>query len=110
MTETPVSQTDGRARSLANLRPNPNWVPGCPAPNPRGGKSPYQASLDKAIEAQETPDRVCEVIAAMREMALSGNAKAAPAAAKVYLGAVGVDMNKAPSKLDLTGAPEDLVN
>jgi hypothetical protein len=104
---------DNYARQPGNpnlLRGNPAWVKGGESPN-KGGKSKYQSELDAAIEAQESPERVCQVVAAMHALAISGDAKGSPAAAKVYLGAVGVDLNKASAnKLDLEGAPKELVD
>ena len=87
-------------------RGGPNWEKGGPSPNPTG-VSKYQTQLRKAIEAKESPERVLEVIDAMRTMALSGNVKGAPAAAKVYLGAVGLKMET--TKVDLTDAPPEVM-
>lgn len=47
----------------------------------------------KAIQEQETPERVCQVVDAMRTQALSGS-KAAPTAARVYFEAVGLPLGK----------------
>ena|SRR5258708_1872662 len=91
------------------LKGGPTFIKGGPSPNPSGGRSPYQRALDAAIERQEAPELVCQVIAAMREQALE-KGKASPAAAKVYLGAVGVDLNKAPAKVELDNAPKEVLN
>ena len=69
----------------------PRWEKGNSG-NPTG-KSNYQRRLDRAIRVQEKPSMVCQVIANMRQMALSDDPKGAPAAAKVYLAAVGVKLN-----------------
>lgn len=100
----PVAPKDRQA----NLRPNPNWVKGGPSPNPSGGKNPYLAKLQAAIEKQEPPENVCAVIAAMREDAMA-HEKFSAAAAKVYLGAVGLDLNRVPAKVDFTNAPDQVV-
>ena len=49
----------------------------------------YRNAVKAAVRGQETPERVCAVVNAMRKQALAGG-KTAPAAAKVYLEAVGV--------------------
>jgi len=103
-----VAPTDGQAKRLANLRPNPAWVPGGPSPNPNGGKSEYARKLQAAIEKQEPPENVCAVIAAMREDAMA-HEKFSPAAAKVYLGAVGLDLSGQKAKVDLKDAPDQVV-
>lgn len=96
----------GRRRGNAGV-PNPAWVKGMPSANP-GGKSEYARKLQAAIEKQEPPENVCAVIAAMRADALSGG-KTAPAAAKVYLGAVGLDLSGQKARVDLKDAPDDVV-
>jgi fructose-1,6-bisphosphatase/sedoheptulose 1,7-bisphosphatase-like protein len=58
------------------------WKAGA-SPNP-GGRPKKIRDIEAAILKAETPERVTEVINAMRLMALSGE-KEAPAAAKVYL-------------------------
>lgn len=98
-----VDQTD-RQPGHPNLL-GPRWKEGCPSPNP-GGKSSYQRSLEAAIQKQETPERVCAVIAAMHEDAVA-HEKFSPAAAKVYLQAVGVELNKVPPPVDLSDVPEE---
>lgn len=105
----PISPNAGRERANANLRPNPKWVAGGPSPNPRGGKSEYQAKLQAAIEKQEPVENVCAVIAAMREDAMA-HEKFSAAAAKVYLGAVGLDLSGQKAKVDLKDAPDDVVS
>jgi hypothetical protein len=83
------------------------FVPG-QSGNPEG-QSKYAVTLRKAIEAQETPERVCDVIDAMRTQALAGE-KSSPAAAKVYLGAVGVKLDgSATTKVDLSDAPDEVM-
>lgn len=72
------------------------------------GVSAYQAKLRKAIEAQEAPELVCQVIEAMRQDAMA-HEKFSPAAAKVYLSAVGLEMNKTPTKVDLSDAPPEVM-
>lgn len=67
------------------------WKPG-QSGNPLGLsriESDYRNAVKAAIRGQETTDHVCSVVEAMRKMALRGG-KTAPAAAKVYLEAVGV--------------------
>jgi hypothetical protein len=77
----------------------------------KGGRSLYQQKLDRLLRKRERPSRVCDVVAAMREMALSGDPKGAPAAAKVYLAAVGVDMRPKTDLQDvleaMRGAPQE---
>ena len=87
---------------LDNLKP---WQPG-QSGNPTG-QSKYALSLRKAIQAQETPEFVCAVVAAMREDAMAGG-KSAPAAAKVYFEAVGLPKVE-PEKIDLKDAPDEVV-
>ncbi len=75
----------------AVFQPPPNWgaksfVKGH-SPNP-GGLSRYERSIKNAIQAQETPERVCAVVAAMQTAALAGDAKAA----SVYLKTVGAEI------------------
>jgi hypothetical protein len=103
-----VETIEPNARHPNLLKGNPEWVKGGPSPNP-GGKTDYQRKLQAAIEKQETPERVCAVIAAMHEDA-TAHEKFSPAAAKVYLQAVGVDLNKAPAKVDLGHAPKEVVD
>jgi hypothetical protein len=82
-----VSATAG----AAEWQPPPNWgaksftkgQSGNPA-----GASRHAVALRRAIEAKESPDRVLEVIDAMRTCALQGDAKAA----SVYLKAVGAEV------------------
>lgn len=81
---------------------------GGPSPNP-GGESVYQRELRLAIEKQEPPENVAAVVAAMREDAMA-HEKFSPAAAKVYFAAVGLPMNREPPKIDLTKAPDEVVN
>ncbi len=69
---------------------NPNWVEGGPSPNP-GGRPKKLRALEAAVLDAETPERVKEVVDAMRVMALSGNPKCAPAAAKVYFAVIGLN-------------------
>lgn len=88
------------------FRGNPEWVKG-KSGNPEG-VSAYQTKLRKAIEKRETPERVLEVIEAMRQDA-TAHEKFSPAAAKVYLGAVGINVTAPPLKLDLTEAPDEVV-
>lgn len=76
-----------------------DWVKGGPSPNP-GGKTPYQRALEEAIAKQESPERVCAVVAAMHEDA-TAHEKYSPAAAKVYFQAVGLNLNREqPVNLD----------
>lgn len=71
------------------------------------GVNKYLAQLRAAIQEQETPEEVCKVVAAMREDAKSGK-KSAPAAAKVYLGAVGLKLDGGEAtKIDLSDAPPE---
>lgn len=98
--------TSGRKRGNAGV-PNPAWVKGMPSTNP-GGKTEYARKLQAAIEAQEPPENVCAVIAAMREDALAHD-KTSPAAAKVYLGAVGLDLSGQKPRVDLKNAPDEVV-
>jgi hypothetical protein len=74
------------------------------------GVSRYQTQLTRAIQRQERPALVCGVIEAMRKTALKGG-KQAPAAAKVYLTAVGVDMRPKTDLQDvleaMRGAPQE---
>jgi hypothetical protein len=99
----------GRQAEHPNLRPNPAWVKGGPSPNPTGGESPYHRKLRLAIEKQEPVENVCAVVAAMREDAMA-HEKHSAAAAKVYFAAVGLPMNREPPKVDLSKAPDDVVN
>lgn len=64
------------------------WKPGSSG-NPLG-MSKYHYELRQAVERQETPERVCQVVDAMFKMALKGT-KASPAAAKAYAMLVGVE-------------------
>jgi len=66
------------------------FEPGGPSPNP-GGRPKKLRALEAAILEAETPERVKEVVNAMRAMALSGDAKGAPAAAKVYFQVIGIN-------------------
>lgn len=75
--------------------------------NPEG-VSAYQAKLRRAIEKRETVERVLDVIDAMRVDAMA-HEKYSPSAAKVYLGAVGINVTSPPVKLDLTDAPDEVV-
>ena len=62
-----------------------------PGPDPRrsaGTISSYERSVRGAIQRQETPERICEVVDAMRSAALQGDAKAAA----VYLKTVGAEV------------------
>ena len=70
------------------------FVPG-QSGNPGGRPKQVRAYLE-AIHRQETPERVCEVVSAMRTQAIIGG-KTAPACAKVYLLACGVPMDGKPS-------------
>lgn len=96
-----MSATGSEAAQWPNLKP---WKPG-QSGNPTG-VSRYAKDLRAAINAQETPDRVCAVIDAMRMQALAGE-KSSPSAAKVYLEAVGVKAE--PVKVDLSQAPDEVV-
>lgn len=75
---------------------HPNLRRGNPAWEGRGGNpagvSRYQLEVRRAIEAQEPPGRVCQVVDAMFRDAIAGK-KSSPAAAKVYASMVGVEMN-----------------
>jgi hypothetical protein len=75
-----------------------------------GGLSKYERRLRRSIRRQEKPAMVCQVIAAMRDQALAGT-KESPAAAKVYLAAVGVDMRPKTDLQDvleaMRGAPQE---
>lgn len=75
-----------------------------------GGMSKYERRLRRAIRKQEKPSEVCKVIAAMREDA-QAHEKFSPAAAKVYLAAVGVDMKPKTDLRDvleaMRGAPDE---
>jgi len=64
--------------------------------NPGGRPKKVQA-YRAAILQQETVERVCEVVNAMREGALAGG-KSAPACAKVYLGACGISTEGKPDE------------
>lgn len=103
---TPLPERPARQKSHPNLL-GPRWKPG-ESGNP-DGVSPYQKLLRVAIEKKESPARVLAVINAMYEMATSGDTKGAPAAAKVYLGAVGVRLNAEPAKVDLSDLPDNVV-
>lgn len=54
-----------------------------------GGRPKKLRALEAAILEAETPERVKEVVDAMRNLALEGT-KASPAAAKVYFGVIGI--------------------
>lgn len=74
------------------------------------GVSKYQAQLRRAIEERETSARVLDVIDAMRLDAMS-HEKFSAAAAKVYLGAVGLKMDgNPPTKVDLSDAPPEVMD
>jgi hypothetical protein len=90
-------------------RGNPNWVEGGPSPNP-SGRPRRLRELEHAILEAETPAKVKKVVRAMRAMALSGDPKAAPAAAKVYFGVLGLN-GKVPQDFAniLDGAPPEVV-
>lgn len=64
-----------------------------PGDDPRrgtsGGRPRKVRELEAAILDAETPERVKEVVNAMRDLALEGS-KASPAAAKVYFGVLGI--------------------
>jgi len=94
--------TDEIARQSGHpnlLKGGPTFVKGGPSPNP-GGKTPYQRALEEAIAKQESPERVCQVVAAMHEDA-TAHEKYSPAAAKVYFQAVGLNLNREqPVNLD----------
>lgn len=89
-------------------RPYPRGVSGNP-----GGMSKYQRALRRMVRKQEPPKRVAAVVSAMWDMAVSGDPKGAPAAAKVYLQAVGFDMKQKLDMADviaaLKGAPDETV-
>lgn len=92
-----------------NLKSGRDGFPPGRSGNPEG-VSKYQALLRRAIEKQETPARVLAVIDAMREDAMA-HEKFSPAAAKVYLGAVGVKLDgSAATKIDLSDAPEQVMD
>jgi hypothetical protein len=105
---------DGSGGEITERQPGhpnlmgPRWRKG-ETGNP-GGRSLYQRKLDKAIRKQERPARVCEVIEALRQDALA-HEKFSPAAAKVYLAAVGVDMRPKTDLQDvleaMRGAPQE---
>lgn len=102
--------TDQVARQSGHpnlLKGGPTFVKGGPSPNP-GGRSKYDVALEAAIQKQETPARVCEVIEAMHEDA-TAHEKYSASAAKVYLGAVGVRLNAEPAKVDLSDLPDNVV-
>lgn len=74
--------------------------------NPEG-ESKYAVTLRRAIERQETAERVCDVVDAMRIDALA-HEKFSPAAAKVYFGAVGLRLDGGEAtKIDLSDAPPE---
>lgn len=90
-----------RADGMPMGRPFAPGVSGNP-----GAVSKYERELKAAIQAQEPPAEVCKVIAAMKAQALAGT-KVSPAAAKVYLGAVGLKLDgSAATKVDLSDAPD----
>lgn len=109
----PIDPTDGespRRQPGSNLLAgNPSWQKGGPSPN-AGGKTSYQRALEEAISKQETPELVCQVVAAMREDAIS-HEKYSPAAAKVYFAAVGLKMDgKESLPIDLSDAPPETLS
>ena len=75
-----------------------------------GGRPKKLRALEAAILEAETPARVKKVVRAMRLMALSGDPKAAPAAAKVYFHVLGIN-GKVPEDFAaiLEGAPPEVV-
>lgn len=79
-----------------------------PSPNPYGPVSTYERKLREAVRDSETPEQVCEVVAAMRVQALAGE-KSSPAAAKVYLEAVGLPKPPPEFRIDLTNAPPEVI-
>jgi len=86
------------------------FEPGNQAASGPRPESKYVAQLRAAIQEQETPAEVCKVVAAMKADALSGK-KSAPAAAKVYLGAVGLKLDGgAETKVDLSDAPPEVMD
>lgn len=105
MSATGIEPTGGVGQQLPENWGEKRWKPG-QSGNP-AGISRYAQQLRKAIQAQETPELVCAVVAAMREDAMSGG-KTAPAAAKVYFEAVGLPKVE-PEKIDLTDAPDEVV-
>lgn len=64
--------------------------PDNPPPITRGRPRKVR-EIEAALLEAETPARVLEVVNAMRLMALSGDPKAAPAAAKVYFHVLGIN-------------------
>ncbi len=64
-----------------------------PGHDPRRGNgiSRYESEVRKALQAQEPPERVCEVVAALHAAAVGGDAKAA----KVYLDVLGASPSDA---------------
>lgn len=75
---------------------HPNLRRGNPAWEGRGGNptgvSRYQVEVRKAIEAQEPPERICQVVDAMFRDAIAGKKHSAQAA-KVYAMLVGCEAN-----------------
>lgn len=101
---TPLPPT-GRQVEYPNLRPN--FVPG-KSGNP-SGVNRYMQQLRAAIQRQESPGRVCQVVDAMRTQALAGD-KASPNAAKVYFQAVGLKLDGAAAvNVDLSDAPPEVM-
>lgn len=103
-----IAQTERQSEHPNLLKGNPAWVKGGPSPN-KTGKSKYLTRLERMIRKQEKPELVLQVVAAMREDACA-HEKSSPAAAKVYFAAVGLPMNREPPKIDLTKAPDEVVN
>lgn len=79
-----ASQNNAAEPAKAPGRGFPPGVSGNP-----GGRPRKVRELEAAILNAETPERVREVVDAMRNLALEGN-KASPAAAKVYFGVIGI--------------------
>jgi len=95
-------------RPPATHTPDGKFAPGNLA-NP-GGRPRKLRELEAAVLAAETPAKVKKVVRAMRQMALSGDPKAAPAAAKVYFHVLGLN-GKVPEDFAnlLDGAPPEVL-
>lgn len=76
-----------------------------------GGRPKQVTAYRVAIQKQETPERVCEVVDAMRTQALLGG-KTAPACARVYFEAVGLPLGKPDDDLSekLRDAPPEALD
>jgi hypothetical protein len=95
----------GRQPGHPNLMAG-GWKPG-QSGNP-AGLNRYQKLIRDAIQKQETPERVCAVVAAMQQDACA-HEKYSAAAAKVYFEAVGLPRVEA-TKVDLSDAPPEVMN